>query len=141
AGVLTPVLEHLSAMVPGLRPRWRQHGFRGPGEGTIVRNPLGFHDGIMVPHGEDELEENVWITGGALDGATICVIRRLRLDTRAFLAHPVAEQEAIVGRVKTTGAPLSGGAPTGSIDLLAKTPQGEFVEPLRSHARAAHPSF
>lgn len=141
ASVLNPVLDHLSSMVPGLRARWRQHGFRGPGEGTIVRNPLGFHDGIIVPHDEEELEENVWISGGAFDGATICVIRRLRLDGRAFLAHPVEEQEAIIGRVKATGAPLSGGEPTAPIDLLAKTPQGEFVEPLRSHARAAHPSF
>ncbi len=121
--------------------RWSQRLFRGPSRGTVTRNPLGFHDGIIVPHGDRELDEHVWIADGPLAGGTICVVRRLRLDTGRFRAEPEARQEAIVGRRRHDGAPLSGGGPDDEADLLAKTPDGQFVLPARSHVRAAHPSF
>jgi len=138
--ILGPVVDHLHTLLPSPRVRWRQRMFRAPGEGTVARNPLGFHDGIVVPHGAEELDENVWLDG-ALDGATICVIRRLRLDTDAFLAMREKDQEATIGRKKSSGAPLSGGERDSQVDLLAKTPDGQFIVPLHSHARAAHPSF
>jgi dye decolorizing peroxidase len=121
--------------------RWSQRLFRGPSRGTVTRNPLGFHDGIIVPHGERELDEHVWIADGPLAGGTICVVRRLRLDASRFRAESQARQEEIVGRRRHDGAPLSGGGPDDEADLLAKTPDGQFVLPARSHVRAAHPSF
>ncbi|TDD68593.1 Dyp-type peroxidase [Jiangella aurantiaca] len=125
---------------PDAVPRWSQRGFRAPGTGTIARNPFGFHDGVIVPQTAAEQDEHVWISAGPLAGGSICVVRRLRLDVPRFTAEPVERQEAIVGRHRNDGSPLSGGGPTGEVDLLAKTPDGQYVTPARSHVRAAHPS-
>ncbi|TDC48734.1 Dyp-type peroxidase [Jiangella ureilytica] len=125
---------------PDAVARWSQRGFRAPGTGTIARNPLGFHDGVIVPHDAAEQDEHVWIADGPFAGGSICVVRRLRLDVARFTAEPVARQEAVIGRRRTDGTPLSGGGPTGEVDLLAKTPDGQYVTPARSHVRAAHPS-
>lgn len=130
----------LAARIPGASIRWIQRLFRGPGRGTVTRNPLGFHDGIIVPHGA-ELDEHVWIPDGPFAGGTLCVIRRLRLQASRFEAEPRARQESIIGRRKGDGTPLSGGKPLGEVDLLAKSPEGDFIVPARSHVRAAHPSF
>jgi dye decolorizing peroxidase len=94
-----------------------------------------------VPRGEAELKRSVWIGEGRLAGATVCVIRRLRIDTARFRGQPVEAREAIIGRRLGDGAPLSGGGPDDQVDLNAKTPEGEFLVPARSHARGAHPSF
>ncbi|RIQ10807.1 Dyp-type peroxidase, partial [Jiangella rhizosphaerae] len=120
--------------------RWSQRGFRAPGTGTIARNPLGFHDGVIVPRTAAEQDEHVWIADGPFAGGSICVVRRLRLDVARFSSEPVERQEAVVGRHRNDGSPLSGGGPTGEVDLLAKTPDGQYVTPARSHVRAAHPS-
>ena len=140
-GSLAPVLDDLGALVPAASTRWEQAVFRAPGEGTKTRNPLGFHDGVIVPKGDAELDENVWIASGAAAGGAICVIRRLRLDAERFRALPVDGQEKIFGRRRDTGAPLSGGGPDAQIDLSARTPEGDPVVPADAHARAAHPSF
>jgi dye decolorizing peroxidase len=140
-GVLRPVLEDLVGLVPAASTRWEQAAFRAPGEGTKTRNPLGFHDGVIVPKGDAELDENVWIGSGPAAGGAICVIRRLRLDSDRFHALPVSGQEQIFGRRRDTGAPLSGGEPDAQVDLAARTPEGDPVIPANAHARAAHPSF
>lgn len=144
AGPIGLVLDHLHQLLAhesGATLRYTQRAFRGAGTGTVVRNPLGFDDGIIVPRGKTELRENVWIESGPLAGATICVIRRLRLDVRRFRGESLARQEAIIGRHRDDGTPLSGGEQRAPVNLIAKTPAGEFLTPARSHARAAHPSF
>lgn len=139
--VLRPVLDLLRAVVPGAVPRWEQRGFRGPGNGAVVRNPLGFLDGIVVPRNDEEFDENVWIADGPLAGGTVCVLRRLQLDVAGFHERSRREQEAVLGRRLGDGAPLSGGGTLDQIDLRAKTPEGEYLVPAHAHARAAHPSF
>lgn len=140
-GPLHDVVSGLVAAVGSVSVRWQQRCFRATGEGTVTRNPFGYHDGIIVPHGADELAENVWIDDKRLAGATICVIRRLRLNVAGFSAEPTARQDAIIGRTRQSGAPLSGGRAHAEVNLLAKSASGEFLTPARSHARAAHPSF
>ncbi len=133
--------QWLADELPGSRPRWSQRGFRAPGTGTVTRSPIGFHDGVIVPRTPAELAEHVWIPDGPLAGGTVCVIRRLRLDTARFRAEPLDRQEAVIGRRRDDGSPLSGGGPEAEVDVLAKAPTGELLTPPRSHARAAHPSF
>jgi dye decolorizing peroxidase len=138
---LTAITDFLIAKVQGAQLHWRQAGARGAGTGTIARNPLGFHDGVIVPRGQAELDENVWIKKGRYQGGTILVIRRLRLDILRWNAHSTHAQEATIGRRKVSGSPLSGGKPTDTVNLQTKTPEGQYLTPARSHARAAHPSF
>ncbi|MBE8521918.1 Dyp-type peroxidase [Amycolatopsis sp. H6(2020)] len=120
-----------------LSPRWRRTGFRGPSSSDgSARNVLGFADGIVLPKTDAELAADVWLDGPpAVRGGTIAVVRGIRLDTAAFHALPVAEQERVIGRRKATAEPLSGP----ELDLGAKTPDGEYRIPADAHVRRAHP--
>jgi len=125
----------------GARMRWSQQGVRGAGTGMVARNPLGYHDGVIVPHDDAEYDAGVWIGSGRAAGGTLLVIRRLQLDVAAFRALGDDAGDRVIGRERVTGAPLSGGALADPADLTAKTPEGEYLVPARSHVRAAHPSF
>jgi dye decolorizing peroxidase len=138
---LHAVLSRVAAAVPEAELTWDEELVRAAGTGTVVRNPLGYLDGIMVPHSDDELAENVWIPAGPAAGGTICVIRRLRLDLAGFGDRPEAERDAIIGRHRVDGSPLSGGDRDDEVDLRAKTEAGDYLTPAHSHVRAAHPSF
>lgn len=140
--VLAPVVDRLTSLVPRYRPRWVQRCFRGPGrggDGTIVRNPLGFHDNVQIPRTAGDLAADVWLDG-PLAGGTICVLRRLQLAADRFRALPTARREQIVGR-RLDGTPLSGGRPFDAVDIDAKTAAGDYLIPAHAHVRAAHPSF
>lgn len=136
-----PVAQAVLDAVPQATLRWSQAGVRGAGEGTIARNPLGYHDGVIVPRTQQELDTHVWINGGPAAAGTVAVIRRLQLDIQAFRNLDVAKRDAIVGRTHRDGEPLSGGQLMDQANLLAKSPAGEYLVPQRSHIRAAHPSF
>lgn len=139
--VLEEAIAQTAAAIPGARALWSQHGFRGTGVSGVSRNPFQFLDGIIIPRTPEELNDDVWIADGPFAGGTICVIRRLRLDTAAFRALPISRQEAIFGRRRIDGAPLSGGTTHDEVDLTAKTATGQHIVPEGSHVRAAHPSF
>jgi len=139
--ILLGVRDHLLEQVPHATVAWSQHCFRGPGTGMIARNPLGFRDGVIVPHGEGELNDAVWIDDGPFAGGTVCVIRRLVLNVQGFGELDLDAQQRTIGRAKLDGAPLSGGAPDSEVNLTAKTESGEYLVPAHSHVRRAHPSF
>lgn len=139
--VLEPAYRVLSARVTGLTQRWAVFGFRGAGVGGIARNPFGYHDGVIVPRSPAEQLRDVWIQDGPFRGATICVMRRFLLDTEAFAAQPAERQDAIMGREKISGAPLSGGVLADQVNVSARGTDGAPVIALDSHVRAAHPSF
>ncbi len=127
-----------------IHERWRQSGHRGPNipldHGlTAPRNLFGFIDGIVGPHTVAAQQQDLWLTGPApvADG-TIAVIRRMQLDLSRFATLSVADQEAVFGRRRATGAPLSGGTITTDVDLGAKTSDGRYLVPANAHARRAH---
>lgn len=140
-GQLAVIMDYLCTELPEYSLGWQHLGLRPPSDGTIGRNPLGFLDGIMVPGSDDEFQEQVWINDPRVRNSTICVIRQFALDVAGFRALTVSRQEQIIGRCRNDGAPLSGGERDSQVDLFAKTPEGEYVTPARSHVRAAHPSF
>jgi dye decolorizing peroxidase len=128
-----------------LTERWRQRAFRGPNvpigaTAGAPRNLLGFVDGIVGPRTAADLDADIWLapTTG-LGGATIAVLRRMEIDVERFLAQSVAEQEAVIGRRRGSAAPLSGGSISSDPDLEARTPAGDYLIPLASHVRRAHP--
>lgn len=124
--------------------RWRQSARRGPntpvGPGrTAPRNLLGFLDGIVGPATTAEQQGDLWLAGPApVAGGTIAVVRRMELDLPRFAALSVAQQEAVFGRSRDSGVPLSGGTIATNPDLGAKTPDGRYLIPADAHARRAH---
>lgn len=123
-------------------PRWSQRGFRPPtGDQGLGRNLLGFLDGIEVPRTPEDVDREVWLDAPpAVAGGTIAVVRRLRVDLPRFLAEPLDRQEAVIGRHRADGTPLTGGTTTDHVDLSAKTPDGRYVIPTTAHVRRANPA-
>ncbi|MGM9444615.1 Dyp-type peroxidase [Streptomyces murinus] len=127
-----------------VRERWRQSGRRGTNvpvgaDLAAPRNLLGFIDGIVGPHTAAEQRRDLWLTGPpAVAGGTLAVVRRMELDLPRFAALSVAEQEAVFGRHRASGVPLSGGAVASGPDLGAKTPDGRYLVPANAHVRRAH---
>ncbi len=139
--VATALLERAGDRI---RERWRQSGVRGANvpvaRGRAApRNLFGFVDGIVGPHTRAEQERDLWLSGPApvADG-TLAVLRRMELDLPRFAKLSVAEQEAVFGRRRATGVPLSGGSIASGPDLGAKTPDGRYLVPADAHARRAH---
>lgn len=129
-----------------LRERWRQSGRRGPNipvdKGVSApQNLLGFIDGIVGPHTTAEHQRHLWLAGPApVAGGTLAVLRRMELDLPRFAALSVADQEAVFGRRRATGAPLSGGTIASAPNLGAKTPDGRYLVPADAHIRRANPN-
>ncbi|WP_432142175.1 Dyp-type peroxidase [Streptomyces sp. bgisy084] len=130
-----------------LRERWRQSGRRGSNipvsKGiSAPRNLFGFIDGIVGPHTTAEHRRHLWLAGPApVVGGTIAVVRRMELDLPRFTALSVADQEAVFGRRRATGVPLSGGTAAWDPDLGAKTPDGRYLVPADAHVRRANPTM
>jgi dye decolorizing peroxidase len=102
---------------------------------------FGFVDGIVGPHGIVEQRRDLWLAGPApVAHGTIAVLRRMELDLPGLAALSVADQEAVFGRHRDTGAPLSGGAIGADPNLGAKTPDGRYLIPADAHIRRAHPN-
>jgi len=127
-----------------IHERWRQSGRRGANipvdqDLTAPRNLLGFIDGIVGPHTTAEQQRDLWLAWPApvADG-TIAVLRRMELDLPRFATLSVADQEAVFGRRRATGTPLSGDTITSDPDLGAKTPDGRYLIPAHAHVRKAN---
>jgi dye decolorizing peroxidase len=76
------------------------------------RSPIlgGFFDGTGNPIGE-ERDKAVFLTG-AQRGGTYLAWFRIRFDQERFEAHSLAQQQAIIGRVHTSGRQLPNDKPS-----------------------------
>jgi deferrochelatase/peroxidase EfeB len=108
------------------------------------RNLLGFVDGTANLHTDAELMDRyVWTAGGRdgepewTTGGSYHVVRVIRMLVEFWDRTPLAEQEALMGRRKISGAPLDGAHETDVPDYAAD-PRGE-VTPLDAHIRLANP--
>ncbi|MFB7779963.1 iron uptake transporter deferrochelatase/peroxidase subunit [Streptomyces bauhiniae] len=130
------------------RVRWQMNGFnRSPGttaHALTTRNLMGQIDGTRNPKpAEPDFDRRIFVpTSGEpawMANGSYAVVRRIRmlLDDWEKLARPA--QEAVIGRRKSDGAPLSGGAETTPMDLEKADAQGEYVVPLNAHARITRP--
>jgi deferrochelatase/peroxidase EfeB len=116
--------------------RWTLDGFlgadRGPTARSARRNLFGFRDGTANPTGA-ERERHIWRP----DGGTFQVVRTIRMHTEFWDRVGLAEQEAMIGRRRDTGAPL-GGDREFQDPRYDRDPQGERI-PLDAHIRLANP--
>ena len=127
--------------------RWTQLGYgRTSSTSTTqptARNLFGFKDGTNNLKAEDPtaLADHVWVQDGDGPGwmtdGTYLVARRIRMHMETWDRTSLREQEAIVGRTKGVGAPLSGAEEFDAADLSAADATGKPVIPLDSHIRLA----
>ena len=157
--LLTVQAEHADTVVFALRQlmrrtrstltlKWVVDGFNRRGSSGerstgSPRNFLGFLDGTAnIATDPSVLARHVW-TSPADDepdwtaGGSYHVARVIRMLVEFWDRTPLAEQEALIGRHKVSGAPLGGTHETDEPDF-ASDPRGE-VTPLDAHIRLANP--
>ena len=125
--------------------RYSQLGFGRTSSTTSAqvtpRNMLGFKDGTANLRSDDAaaMRRHVWVQPGDergdrawITGGSYLVSRRIRMHIETWDRDTLADQEAVIGRQKLSGAPF------GTDDEFAPLDLGK-VDP-RSHVRLAHPT-
>ncbi|WP_433228087.1 iron uptake transporter deferrochelatase/peroxidase subunit [Actinomadura formosensis] len=130
--------------------RWTMNGFNRARGATdrprTVRNLMGQIDGTGNPRpADDGFDAKVFAadTTGPhawMNGGSYAVVRRIRMLLDAWDQLPVHQQERVIGRRKSDGAPLSGGTETTPLNLSAAGPDGALAIPGDAHVRVAAPS-
>lgn len=133
-----------------VRVRWSQLGFGRTSSTSrsqeTPRNLFGFKDGTANIKAEDTglLDDHVWAGPGEapgeawMAGGTYLVARRIRMHIEIWDRTSLGEQEAIIGRTKGQGGPLSGGGEFDAPDFGAKGANGRPAIAANSHVRLAH---
>lgn len=128
--------------------RWKQEGSvpvlppKADGTHETARNFLGFRDGTANPDGNDAalMDQLVWVRQNDepswAQAGTYQVVRIIRNFVERWDRTPLAEQEAIIGRKKASGAPFGG---TAEFDVpdYSNDPEGK-VTALDAHIRLAN---
>jgi deferrochelatase/peroxidase EfeB len=135
------------------RVRWSQLGFGRTSSTSrsqvTPRNLMGFKDGTANLKAEetDALERHVWVqpgdggdTAAWLASGAYMVVRRIRMQVETWDRTSLREQEAIFGRSKGEGAPLSGGTEFTEPDFGRQGRDGAPLIGKAAHVRLAHPS-
>ncbi|GGF41708.1 peroxidase [Marmoricola endophyticus] len=131
--------------------RWSQLGFGRTSSTTrsqsTPRNLFGFKDGTANIKAEDtpEIDRFVWVRpeddpdAEWLAGGSYLVARRINMRIEQWDSTSLSEQEAVVGRDRTAGAPLSGGTEHTDPDFSRRGSAGPLI-PVDAHVRLAHPA-
>jgi deferrochelatase/peroxidase EfeB len=127
--------------------RWTVDGFLGENRGPTVRsstrNLFAFRDGTGNPDASDTalMHRLVWVNPGqgpawSVDG-TFQIIRTIRMHVEFWDRVGLEEQQTMIGRIRTSGAPL-GGTNEFEDPRYDLDPRGERI-PLDAHIRLANP--
>jgi deferrochelatase/peroxidase EfeB len=129
--------------------RWFQLGFGRTSSTTpsqqTPRNLMGFKDGTRNVNGAApaDLNSHVWVGPDSdqawLTGGSYLVSRKIRMGIEAWDRDRIGDQEAVFGRTKVEGAPLTGQHERDEPDLAAKAADGRPVIPADAHIRLAAP--
>jgi deferrochelatase/peroxidase EfeB len=144
--VIHTVRELLRTVRGALQLRWTIDGFgaaaRGPSPHSNARNLFAFRDGTANPDVSDQAlmnrliwtgsEEPAWAVGG-----TYQVVRIIRMHVEFWDRVGLNEQQGMIGRVRSTGAPL-GGATEFEDPRYDLDPRGNRIR-LDAHIRLANP--
>ena len=131
--------------------RWKQEGTvpaqapkKAAEPAESARNFLGFRDGSANPDSNNQKTMNdvVWVQPGSDEPAwavhgSYQAVRIIRNLVERWDRTPLQEQEGIIGRIKTTGAPMDGHKETDIPDYVADA-AGKKTK-LDSHIRLANP--
>ncbi|MFT4299062.1 MAG: iron uptake transporter deferrochelatase/peroxidase subunit [Aeromicrobium sp.] len=127
--------------------RWTRLGYgrtsRTSTDQQTPRNLFGFKDGTanILADDADALKRWVWADDGWMAGGSYLVARTIQMTIENWDRVQLAEQEAIIGRSKGEGAPLSGGEEMTEPDFSMRSSTGDFAVPSTSHVRLAHPDL
>ncbi|MFF1377695.1 iron uptake transporter deferrochelatase/peroxidase subunit [Streptomyces sp. NPDC058308] len=128
--------------------RWQMNGFnRSPGATArplTTRNLMGQIDGTNNPKpSEKDFDRRVFVPDDGdpawMAGGSYVVVRRIRMLLDDWEKLGLKEQEAVIGRHKSDGSPLTGGTETTEPKLDKAGPDGKVVIPLNAHARITRP--
>ncbi|MER5947536.1 iron uptake transporter deferrochelatase/peroxidase subunit [Streptomyces sp. NPDC001904] len=131
--------------------RWQMNGFnRSPGATArpmTTRNLMGQIDGTDNPKTSDaDFDRRIFVpaSGSAQSPAwmangSYAVVRRIRMLLDDWEKLSVPAQESVIGRKKSTGAPLTGGTESTEMKLDKTDGNGDLVVPLNAHARISRP--
>lgn len=120
--------------------QWKINGFHSaPRPSGAPRNLFGYKDGVVNPSPDEPL---VWIgkDSGQPDwaaGGTFMVVRLIRMLVEFWDRVGLGEQDTMIGRQRSSGAPLGAVHETDTPDY-ANDPKGETI-PLDAHIRLANP--
>ncbi|NLU69637.1 iron uptake transporter deferrochelatase/peroxidase subunit [Streptomyces sp. HNM0574] len=141
-------LQRQAADSPAARLRWQMSGFnRSPGataKPMTVRNLMGQVDGTNNPKpAEPDFDRRVFVpengTPEWMAHGSYAVVRRIRMLLDDWEGHGLAEQEKVIGRRKSDGAPLSGGGEHTEPDLEKTGKDGELLIAADAHVRVTSP--
>ncbi|GAB2770255.1 iron uptake transporter deferrochelatase/peroxidase subunit [Streptomyces daliensis] len=128
--------------------RWQMNGFnRSPGATShpmTVRNLMGQVDGSNNPKpGEKDFDARVFVpasgTPAWMAHGSYAVVRRIRMLLDDWDKKSLAEQERVIGRRKSDGAPLTGGSEDTEPDLDKRSADGSPVIAADAHVRVTSP--
>lgn len=142
--VAVHAIRNLSRIAFGrARLRWSQLGFgktsRTTSDQATPRNLFGFKDGTANILADDDkaLAEHVWVAASDepawMAGGSYLVARKIAMLIETWDRVRLSEQDAIIGREKGSGAPLSGG------DEFTAPAFGGTAIDANAHVRLAHP--
>lgn len=127
--------------------RWSQLGFGKTASTSTAqstpRNLMGFKDGTRNIKAEDHETMNKFVWVGAesdqrwLRGGSYLVARRIKMQIESWDHDYLADQQAVFGRHKATGAPLTGAREFDKPNFAAKNSSGAYVIPADAHIRLA----
>jgi deferrochelatase/peroxidase EfeB len=144
------VIRNLARIGRGVvQMRWSQLGFGRTSATTSTqstpRNLMGFKDGTRNVRGDDaaRMRDHVWVPSGSdqgwMAGGSYLVARRIRMFVEPWDRDTLGDQEAVFGRAKDSGAPLTGKGEFDDPDYAAVGADGEPVIPADAHIRLASP--
>ncbi|MFI9307782.1 iron uptake transporter deferrochelatase/peroxidase subunit [Streptomyces triculaminicus] len=133
------------------RMRWQMNGFnRTPGateQPMTGRNLMGQIDGTNNPKQSDaNFKTRIFVpddrngADGWMAGGSYAVVRRIRMLLDTWDNLSLDQQEKVIGRRKSDGAPLSGGAETTRADLNKVGADGALAIAGDAHIRVASPA-
>ncbi|MEW2161579.1 iron uptake transporter deferrochelatase/peroxidase subunit [Streptomyces sp. NPDC007084] len=130
------------------RVRWQMNGFnRSPGATAspmTARNLMGQIDGTRNPKpSEPDFDRRIFVPASGdpawMANGSYAVVRRIRMLLDDWEKLSTSAQENVIGRKKSTGAPLSGGTEKTAMDLDKTDADGDLVVPINAHARITRP--
>lgn len=130
------------------RVRWQMNGFnRSPGataQPMTARNLMGQIDGTRNPKpSEADFDQRIFVPDSGepswMAGGSYAVVRRIRMLLDDWEKLSLKDQEDVIGRRKSDGAPLTGGTETTEPELEKTDASGKLVIPVNAHARITRP--